>query len=297
MNQANGMDESLWLDEVLSGNKLVYSTTNFIKFPLEEALERIAAGRFRNVELWGNLKHLDPRNEAENVSQVAETSKRLGLRIVSIHAPFTVTQQGTPAERMSSWEELVCKTIEDADFLGAVQVVIHPLTTGVDHSDSGYRQISSRTENSLVKLADVAAGYGIRLAVENMPGHRTRRYGRRVGEIYKFVVGSGCSNLGLCLDTGHVIFNNGDVIHEFTSYADRIFAIHLNDNIWGMHMDLHLVPGSGSVNWEGFRSALIEVPFSGMIVLELDSRGRPSSIFSEAQTFAREFFNASPTTG
>ena len=297
MNQANGMDESLWLDEVLSGNKLVYSTTNFIKFPLEEALERIAAGRFRNVELWGNLKHLDPRNEAENVSQVAETSKRLGLRIVSIHAPFTVTQKGTPAERMSSWEELVCKTIEDADSLGAVQVVVHPLTVGVDHSDSGYRQISSRTENSLVKLADVAAGYGIRLAVENMPGHRTRRYGRRVGELYKFVVGSGCSNLGLCLDTGHVIFNNGDVIHEFTSYADRIFAIHLNDNIWGMHMDLHLVPGSGSVNWEGFHSALIEVPFSGMIVLELDSRGRPSSIFSEAQTFAREFFNASPTTG
>ena len=94
-----------------------------------------------------------------------------------------------------------------------------------------------------------------------------------------------------------MIFNNGDVIHEFTSYADRIFAVHLNDNIWGMHMDLHLVPGSGSVNWEGFRSALIEVPFSGMIVLELDSRGRPSSIFSEAQTFAREFFNASPTTG
>jgi len=293
VRRTNGKDENLWLDKVLSGNKLVYSTTNFLKFPLEEALERIAAGGFRNVELWGNLKHLDPRNEAEDVHRVAETGARLGLRIVSIHAPFTVARPGSPDERMSAWEELVCRTLENSDILGSRQVVIHPFTAGADESDSHYREMTARTEDSLVKLADVAAGYGIRLAVENMPAHRNRRYGRRVGELYEFVVRSGRSNLGLCLDTGHVIFNNGDVIREFTDYAHRIFAVHLNDNIWGMHMDLHLIPGYGSVDWERFRSTLAEIPFSGMIVLELDSRGRPSSIFSEAQTFARKFFCAS----
>jgi len=289
------MHESRWIDEVLAGNKLVYSTTNFLKYTLEEALERIAEGGFRNVELWGNLKHLDPRNPAEDVHRVAEVSERLGLKILSIHAPFTVSQPGPPAERMSAWEELVCRSLEHADYLGADQLVVHPFTAGADESDDHYSEMITRTQESLVRLADIAAGYGIRLAVENMPGHRNRRYGRQVGELHDFVTRSGRSNLGICLDTGHVIFNNGDVVGEFTAFADRIFALHLNDNIWGMHMDLHLVPGYGSVDWAGFRSALERVHFSGMIVLELDSRGRPTSIFSEAQAFVENFFGSSRT--
>jgi sugar phosphate isomerase/epimerase len=291
--RADSMSENNWLDKIPMGNKLVYSTTNFIKFPLNEALERIAAGRFRNVELWGNLKHLDPRNEAEDVRLVAESARRLGLRIVSIHAPFTLSQPGTPDERMTAWRELMGKSFEHADYLGCRQIVVHPVTAGTDDSDSQYRDIVARTEDSLVKLAGLAEGYGLRLAVENMPGHRNRRYGRSVGELHEFVVRSGCSNLGLCMDTGHVIFNNGDVVREFTACADRVFSIHLNDNIWGMHMDLHLVPGFGSVDWESFHSALAEEKYSGMIVLELDGRGRPSSIFSEAQGFARKFFGVS----
>ena len=66
----------------------------------------------------------------------------------------------------------------------------------------------------------------------------------------------------------------------------------MNDNIWGMHMDLHLVPGTGSVDWTGFRKLLDSERFGGMIVLELDSRGRPSSIFEEARNFTRKYFIA-----
>ena len=293
MIRADSMNENNWLDKIPLGNQLVYSTTNFIKFPLEEALERIAAGRFRNVEIWGNLKHLDPRNESEDVRLVAETAKRLKLRIVSIHAPFTLSQPGTPGERMAAWRELMGKTFENADYLECRQVVVHPVTAGADDSDFQYREIVARTEDSLARLAERADGYGIRLAVENMPGHRNRRYGRSVGELHEFVVRSGCSNLGLCLDTGHVIFNNGDVVLEFMAFADRVFSVHLNDNIWGMHMDLHLVPGFGSVDWESFYKALAEAEYSGMIVLELDGRGRPSSIFSEAQEFVSKLFGVS----
>ncbi|MEA2063256.1 MAG: TIM barrel protein, partial [Gemmatimonadota bacterium] len=262
-----------WTDKVLDEKKLVYSTTSFLKFGLEEALGRIAAGRFRNVELWGNVKHLDPRNEEEDVHRVAAVCKRLGLEIASIHAPFTVPAGRTIAGRMKAWEELVRRSLEHARLLGCLQVVVHPFSAGQDEPETPYHEVALRTMDSLTRLADHAARFGLRLAVENMPGHRTRRFGRDVGELYDFVCSSGRSNLGLCLDTGHVVFNNGDVTSEFTAYADRIFAIHLNDNIWGMHMDLHLVPGAGSVDWKLFRSTLEKVPFDGMIVLELDGRG------------------------
>lgn len=286
--------EGFRVDQVLGGRKLAYSTTNFIKYPLAEALERIAEGGFRNVEIWGNIKHLDPRNETENADELKILCRKLGLRVTSIHAPFTLDYAEEPDKRMRAWEELVCKSMDQARILGAWQLVLHPVTAGIDDSLQAYREIVERTENSLVRLADIAKEKGIRLAIENMPAYRKRRYGRDVGELYRFVSTSGRDNLGICLDTGHVVFNNGDAVKEFEQHADRIFSVHMNDNIWGMHMDLHLVPGSGSVDWERFRHVLAGERFEGLIVLELDSRGRPSSIFSEAGEFVRKYFSNPP---
>ena len=283
-------EEDFRVDEVLGGRKLAYSTTNFIKYPLAEALERIAAGGFCNVEIWGNIKHLDPRNEAENAGELEILCRRLGLRVTSIHAPFTLDYTGEAEELMRAWEELVCKSMDQAQILGAWQLVVHPVTTGIDDSLQAYREIVGRTENALVRLADIAKERGIRLAIENMPAYRKRRYGRDIGELYRFVSTSGRDNLGICLDTGHVVFNKDDAVQELEQYADRIFSVHMNDNIWGMHMDLHLVPGNGSVDWNLFRQVLAGERFEGMIVLELDSRGRPSSIFSEAREFVRKYF-------
>ena len=279
------------IDEVLNGRKLAYSTSNFLKFPLDVALEMIAEGGFANVEIWGNNKHLDPRNPDLEPQQVQRLCERLSLRVTSIHAPFTLERSGDPAERMGEWESLVLCTLEHAEMLGAFQLVVHPVVIGRDETDSEYQESSARTEQSLVRLAEAAAPRGISLAIENMPAHRSRRYGRDAAELYRFVSGSGCPNLGLCLDTGHVVFNNGDPAAEFSGHADRIFNVHMNDNIWGMHMDLHLVPGAGSVNWGAFRQALDDSRFGGIIVLELDSRGRPASIFSEAAEFAGRYFS------
>jgi len=287
-------EDGFRVDEVLGGRKLVYSTTNFIKYPLAEALERIASGGFRNVEIWGNIKHLDPRNEAEKADELKRLCRRLGLRVSSIHAPFTLDYIEEPERQMRAWEELVCRSMDQARILGAWLLVVHPVVAGIDDSIQDYREIVGRTENSLIRLADIAGERGISLAIENMPAHRKRRYGRDVGELYRFASTSGRDNLGICLDTGHVVFNKGDAVRELEQYADRIFSVHMNDNIWGMHMDLHLVPGSGSVDWERFRQVLAAEKFKGMVVLELDSRGRPSSIFSEAREFVRSYFPVPP---
>lgn len=282
-----------WIDEVLGGRKLAYSTTNFLNYPLEESLRRIALGGFRNVEIWGNIRHLDPRNENEDVNATAALCQKLGLRVLSIHAPFTLDHDNDSPRRMDVWEKLVVRSMEQAELLGASTLVVHPVTSGTDNSDDAFRAMVERTGESLMRLADIAAGKGQLIAIENMPAHRVRRWGRAVDELYEFVNGSGRDNLGICLDTGHVVFNNGDPSRDLEQCLDRVFSVHMNDNIWGMHMDLHLVPGTGSVDWQRFRALLEAERFGGMIVLELDSRGRPSSIFEEARAFAAGYFSDS----
>ena len=279
------------IDEVLNNIKLVYSTTNFLNLPLREALQKIAAAGFRNVEIWGNLKHLDPRNADESTEDVKAAALELGLNVVSIHAPFTVPFGGTDDERTEQWEALVMRSIEDASSLGAEQIVVHPFTSGRDESDEAYRRLIGRSKSALSRIATAAGEKGLRVAVENMPAHRLRKFGRDIGELYSFVSDSGLDNLGICMDTGHVVFNNGDVIDDMSKYCDRIFSLHMNDNIWGMHMDLHLVPGAGSIDWAAFRKTMLDLSYGGMIVLELDGRGRPASIIDEAGNFAEKFFS------
>jgi len=279
------------IDEVFGGRRLVYSTTSFIKKPLIEALERIAAGGFRNVEVWGNNMHLDPRNPDIVIEEVELCRRRLGLEVVSVHAPFTVGEYGDPpAEKMRAWESLVKESMDLAEYLGAHHLVVHPFTAGRDSSDREYREMIERTQESLLRLADLAAEREFVLGLENMPAHRNRRYGREVRELYDFVNASGRSSLALCVDTGHVIFNNGDPMAELEACGNRVSSVHLNDNVANIHLDLHLVPGTGGLDLARLAEALRAPAFNGMIVLELDGRGRPSSIFEEACAFARRYF-------
>lgn len=279
------------IDEVFGGRKLAYSTTSFIKQPLSEALHRIAAGGFRNVEIWGNNLHLDPRNTDLDMKELERIRRGLGLNVISVHAPFTLGDfSDPPAARMKSWEDLVLLTMDRAESLGTRHMVVHPYTAGRDNSDDDYREMVDRTQESLLRLADHAARRGFDLSVENMPAHRSRRYGRECAELREFIERSGRDNLGLCLDTGHVIFNNGDAVGELEKHLDSVRSVHLNDNIAFMHLDLHLVPGSGGMDLDRLEQVLRKERFKGMIVLELDGRGRPGSIFEEARDFIRRFF-------
>ena len=92
--------------------------------------------------------------------------------------------------------------------------MVHPVISGRDSSEDAYRAIVERTRGSLVNLADQARQRGQKLAIENMPAHRERRWGRDVSDLFEFAVASGRDNLGICLDTGHVVFNNGDPVAD-----------------------------------------------------------------------------------
>ena len=60
MEGKKGREDFLWIDRVLGDIPLVYSTTNFLKYSLSEALERIAAGGDKAVVLLTGCELLHP---------------------------------------------------------------------------------------------------------------------------------------------------------------------------------------------------------------------------------------------
>jgi inosose dehydratase len=118
------------------------------------------------------------------------------------------------------------------------------------------------------------------------------------------------TDIGLCLDTGHLVLGGGDPVRALREWADRINHLHLKDVrlevlrkviaeragmeavwSWGTFCEL----GTGHVDIEGFISLMKDRGYSGWLVVEQDripGPGEPLSELIEAQARNRRFLKA-----
>jgi inosose dehydratase len=93
------------------------------------------------------------------------------------------------------------------------------------------------------------------------------------------------TNVGLCLDTGHCFYGNGDPIEEAKKYDSRLRFIHVKDcdrnvlekaraNQWtfedAIEHKVFTVIGKGDIDFLGFFRTLDEIGYSGWSVVEQD---------------------------
>jgi len=96
------------------------------------------------------------------------------------------------------------------------------------------------------------------------------------------------SELGLCLDTGHLNMAGGDCADFVRKAGEKLKALHITDSI-GSHDD-HIFPHSaGNINWEEFMVALREVGYDGLFNFEVPRENRcPMKIRLAKLDYARE---------
>ena len=132
---------------------------------------------------------------------------------------------------------------------------------------------------SFDELEPYARERGIRICLETMPeapaDEQYRQFDRmfeRYDEEY----------MGLCLDTGHAhIILNQNMADIARGYQDRIFSVHINDNLGGPQVpvfnreeltwcgDMHLIPGEGNIDWNEMTDILAASSYELPLVLEL----------------------------
>jgi sugar phosphate isomerase/epimerase len=71
---------------------------------------------------------------------------------------------------------------------------------------------------------------------------------------------------GICLDVGHAHIV-GDVMDAIETCSGHILTTHLHDN--NGKRDDHLVPGKGTIDWEGVMMAFQKVGYDGAWIFEL----------------------------
>jgi D-psicose/D-tagatose/L-ribulose 3-epimerase len=194
-----------------------------------------------------------------------------------------------PAERAKgfAWH---CQQIDRAGELGAAAY------TGAlyGHPGTVKRRVPPadeypRTAEGLHRLAEHAASRGVVLALEPMSHFRTH-IANTSEQIMRLVALADHPNLGVLLDTYHMITEVRDFGAAIRTVGDRLWGLHACENDRG-------VPGGGLVPWDQVVAALRDITFDGFVFLEAYNsslndfafrRGMFHDVCPDGEAFARE---------
>lgn len=200
---------------------------------------------------------------------IRKLADELGMVYQSIHAPY-----GSMADFWEDGERADIATNELIECVKSCAEIDVPVM--VAHVIIGFDKHTPNELglNNLKKVVDKAKEFGVKVAFENTEGEE---YLDAVMDYFKDY-----KNVGFCWDTGHEMCYNR---HRdmMASYADRLIATHLNDNlgisdpdgavIWTD--DLHLLPFDGIADWEGIAKRLSDSGFEGFLTFELNVVSKP----------------------
>lgn len=162
-----------------------------------------------------------------------------------------------------------------ASILGVKQMIVHPLQRGryLGHEKELF-DLNMDFYRSLIPLSEET---GIRIALENMwqthpvthrvcddvcaDPHELAAYFDTLDDPKHFTV---------CLDIGHVAICGREPADAIRILGhDRLGALHVHDVDYVG--DLHILPGTSRIHWNGVLRALADIDYNGEFTLEADN--------------------------
>ncbi|MDP6124448.1 MAG: sugar phosphate isomerase/epimerase family protein [Candidatus Latescibacteria bacterium] len=232
---------------------------------LREAIEgdrwaELAAAGLEVVE----VKELGGLDE-QLLEKSRQTIEAAELKVWSVHAPFgDQLDLSSPDRTIRSAAVTACREAAiRLHRLGGSVVVLHSSRLYATTSENADDRLP-RMRESLERIVDEAAPLGVKAAVENL---ECGALGRSADELEAVLEGFDAAHTGVCLDTGHAFLQPAQGAQLVRQIAPRVITTHFHDN--NGKRDEHLLPGEGSVDWDGVLEALNTDVYCGPIIFEL----------------------------
>lgn len=209
----------------------------------------------------------------------ATASRETGVPVWSLHLPFYPFRFLDPSSLDKEVREntlVVHKHgVDQAALLGAKVVVVHP--SGEPNADETRAEQLQYASDYLCKLAEYAAQYTIKVAVEDLP---RSCLGNCSAEIKQLIAGH--ENLGVCFDTNHLLTEkNSDFVRAL---GDKIITLHVSD--YDFMDERHWMPYEGKVDWVELVTLLEQAGYQGPFMYELGFRVHDTILRDRNLTFA-----------
>jgi sugar phosphate isomerase/epimerase len=129
------------------------------------------------------------------------------------------------------------------------------------------------------ELAEPMQGSAALLLLEPLNRYESR-YLNSVADCLDALAAVARSGTGLLFDFFHAAIEEADIAQAIRLAGDRIKHVHLADNN-------RLLPGCGSIDWEGCIAALKSVGYDGYLNLECSTSGDPATTLPATSEFLR----------
>lgn len=269
-------------------------------------LDHIAAAGYAGTDL-GPLGWL-----GEGAALASELSTRgLGLAGGYLEMPFTQPELMDGAMKELTSLLSIFQAVVDASPQGS-----RPKPTLADHGSASRRANPGRAHEDR-ELGLDASGWGdlaagVTRALEECRGagfeptfhHHTTSHIEAPWEIDRLLE---LTDIGLCLDTGHLLVGGGDPVQALDDWGSRINHIHVKDcrtdvireivaerapseEVWRRHAFCRL--GEGDLDLDTFLKGVLALGFEGWLVVEQDGildEAWPVEQAFEDQTHNRQF--------
>ncbi len=267
--------------------RLAFSTNAYLRFPFDEAAERIKTLGYAGLELMADVPHAWPAGLLPGPKRaILEVMKRHGLAFSNVNAfmmhavadprgPFLYPSYIEPDPHYRRIRiDHTRRALDLCAELGAPHITIEPggpLEPGIS------REVGlDLYVETLRPLAEHAQAVGVGLLIEPEPGlliETTEQYLEVAQRLNSPAI-------GLNFDVGHAFCVGEDLPRSIDRLKAHTRHYHLED-IAATRVHHHLVPGTGAIDFAAVIGAIRGTGYSGWLTVELypnvddpDSAGR-----------------------
>jgi sugar phosphate isomerase/epimerase len=258
--------------------ELAFGTNAYTRFPLSEAVRRIADHGYAGVELLADAPHaFVPEFAPEDRERLLDALEGTGLAVSNVNAntamgyyddappsAFFEPSLVTDDDEARAWR--IQYTKGAIDLAAAVDAPAVCVATGRPLPGNPPERAREYLLDSLHEVLDYAEPRGVDVGIEFEPELLVES----TDEVLALIEAVGRDSLGVNLDVGHAAVYGEDPAESVRRCAGHITGIHLEDiagGIRGKHY--HLVPGEGDLDFERVFGALADVGYDGFATLEL----------------------------
>ena len=201
----------------------------------------------------------------KNVSILKEIAASYTIRF-TVHSPFADVNIASPSKVIRTLMlNRLKRSMVYANALDAKLWVLHPGNkTGISMFYPG--EDWKQNLKSIHFLNSLANDFGLKIAIENLPG----KYGFIMKNPEDFIrlykEDSSLNDIGVVLDTGHSNLEN-QTESFLRKLPKKIVHIHVSDNMGDD--DQHLGIGYGQIDWNQFAQTLHEIKYKKTIMVEV----------------------------
>jgi len=272
--------------------KLAFSSNAYLRFPIEEAVARIAALGYTGIELLADVPHAWPAGLLdERKLAIRESLAKHKLTISNINA-FMMNAIADPRQPYwhPSWiepdphyrairREHTKRALELAKDLGAPHITTEP--GGPLAAGQSWSAGAALFYEELMPCIEVAERLGVPLLIEPEPELLIERF----DQYLEFVDRIDSPMVGLNFDVGHAYCVKEEPQNWVAKMAPQTRHYHLED-IAETRVHQHLVPGRGVIDFPATLAAIAETGYDGWLTVELyPYLDDPDSAAREARQF------------